>query len=110
MNELNQLNQILETNRMHRTNRIDKANKRSTPPFLNSLLASATILSYIGETRPVAKILSGLSRSTAQYLEGHASLLNSFCSGPRIPTAITFDSHEPVNLGRNWQEEVMASY
>ena len=78
--------------------------RRSTPPFLNSFNASATILSYVGNTLRVVDILNSLSKSTTQYLEGHTQFLNKFVKGPQIPTAaiLHFDKYEKINLGRNW--------
>ena len=52
--------------------------KRSNPPFLNSFNASATILSYVGKTKSVIRLLSSLSKSTTQYLENHTPYLNEF--------------------------------
>ena len=83
--------------------------KRSTPPFLNSFNASAIILSYVGETSRAIDILNGLSLSTAHYLANHTRFLNQFLFGPRIPTVIVFGEKEKVNLGRNWQKEVVES-
>ena len=69
--------------------------KRSTPPFLHSFNASATILSYVGETPRVICLLNRLSKSTAQYLEGHTHFLNEFVKGPRLPfAAILFNEYE----------------
>ena len=85
----------------------EQKEEKSSPPFLNSLIASATILSYVGETPKVVRLLNRLSLSTVQYLESHTSFLNAFLKGPRIPTAILFDEHESVNLDRNWQKEVV---
>ena len=68
----------------------EKKEEKTTPPFLNSLIASATILSYVGETPKVVRLLHRLSKSTVQYLESHTSILNAFLKGPRIPTAILF--------------------
>ena len=84
----------------------EKKEGKPPPPFLNSLIASATILSYVGRTPKVITLLNRLSKSTTNYLESHTSILSAFLKGPRIPTAILFDEHEPVNMGK-WREEVM---
>ena len=79
--------------------------KRSNPPFLNSFNASATILSYVGKTESVIKLLSKLSKSTTQYLENHTPYLNEFVQGPSIPTAIRFGVDTQSNFDHNWQLE-----
>ena len=72
--------------------------KRSNPPFLNSFNASATILSYVGKTVSVVKLLSSLSKSTTQYLENHTPFLNEFVQGPSIPTALRFGVEPDFNF------------
>ena len=67
-----------------------EVNKRVSPPFLNSFNASATILSYVGNSCEVASMLKHLSKSASKYWRGHRAIINGFLKGSSITRILKF--------------------